>query len=69
MKLPDIIQRELDTLKTSYKIVRGGKHYKLCVNGKFCGIIQSGGGSNTNRGALNIRAQIRRAAIITEKTE
>lgn len=64
MKIPAIIASELEKLQAPYEIKQSARHYKLIVNGKFCGILPFGGGNSSSRRAeLNVRSQIRRAAV------
>ncbi|MFA7239008.1 MAG: hypothetical protein WC091_02775 [Sulfuricellaceae bacterium] len=65
MKLPTLIQSELDSLTLPWRIEAGSKHAKLYVNGQFCGILCKAKQPNSKRAWLNIRAQIRRAARAT----
>jgi len=62
MKLPDLIRKELEALSCHWHISEGSKHYKLHVNGVFCGIISKGRVPDHKRAWLNVRSQIRRAA-------
>ncbi len=40
----------------------GGTHAKLCIGGRFIGIVPMAGGADTGRAEKNLLSQIRRAA-------
>lgn len=60
MKIPDLIQTELDACGLPYRIEEGTKHNKIYVNEIFCGILPKCRFFD-GRAVLNIRSQIRRA--------
>lgn len=63
MRLPRIIQRELDSAPGRWKIEKGARHLHIRIDGKLAAILPMDG-HGTDRspvGALNLRAQIRRA--------
>ncbi len=66
MKIPRIIQTELDSLAKSgvpFRFQTGGKHHKIFIGDKFAGILPIGKiREGECRESLNIRSQIRRAA-------
>ncbi len=60
MKLPALIQKELDQCDIPHKIERGSRHMKIFIGGVLCGIIPMNGRSTSRRAELNVRAQIRK---------
>lgn len=56
--IPEIVLRELPA--GAWEIRPGGKHGKLYVKGVFCGVVSRGRSRDEERGALNLRAQVRR---------
>lgn len=62
MKLPDIVQRELDTIPGRWSAEMGRRHIHIRVDGRLVGILRRGSDNEAGRAALNTRAQIRRAA-------
>lgn len=60
MKLPALIQKELDQRDIPHKIERGSRHMKIFIGGALCGIIPMNGRSTSRRAELNVRAQIRK---------
>ena len=58
-KLPAPITQELEG--TDWHLERGARHHKLYVGNHFVAIVSHGVMRDGGRGALNIRAQIRRA--------
>lgn len=65
--IPDLIKRELERLDVEgidWCIKEGGRHMKIFVKGKFCGILSKGkNGGRQSTAYLNVRSQIRRAAL------
>lgn len=64
MKLPPMIEHELETCTGRWEIRNGGKHFKLILDGYLVGILPRGQSmgekSGRNRGMLNLRSNIRR---------
>jgi hypothetical protein len=61
MKLPRIIQDELDRAPGRWVIEDGKKHLHILIDGRLAAIWPKNGGTDrAPRGSLNIRAQIRR---------
>jgi hypothetical protein len=62
MKLPRIIQDELDTIPGRWTVESGGRHWHIRVNGQLAAIWPlSPRNECDQRAILNTRAQIRRA--------
>lgn len=58
--IPPALRAELEG--TDWRVENGGKHLKLIVNGRLCGILSRGYTSEMKgKAMLNTRAQIRRA--------
>lgn len=60
MKLPTLIQKELDKCNLPYNIERGKRHWKIFINGVMCGILPLNGKYTSRRAELNVRTQIRK---------
>lgn len=60
MRLPALIQKELDESNVPHSIERGKRHWKIFVGGVLCGILPMNGKYTDRRAELNIRAQIRK---------
>ena len=60
MKIPDIVQRELDLAPGRWELEEGRKHIHLRVDGRLTAILSKNGGWD-GPGVYNIRASIRRA--------
>jgi hypothetical protein len=61
MRLPRIIQAELDRAPGRWRIAQGKKHKLILIDERLISILpQCGGVEADQRGFLNIRAQIRR---------
>jgi hypothetical protein len=54
-------EEELAASGVPYEIENGARHYKIKVGGRLCGILPRSGRGSTNRGILNVMAQVRRA--------
>lgn len=62
MRVPDLIQEELDMCDVPWKIVSGRKHHKIFIGSRLAGILPHGVLQQADkRSTLNVRAQIRRA--------
>lgn len=63
-RIAGCIEREIEALGDRVRIEPGKKHNKIYVDGKFIAILPLGGSfcDRAPKAALNIRAQIRRAA-------
>lgn len=62
--IPSTITVALEETGLPYDITVGSKHFKITVNGKLAAIWPRNGGSDTaSRATLNVRSQIRRAAL------
>ena len=65
MRVPALIQKELETCGVPYRIEQDDHHGKIYLgeNGGFmCGIFPTIGKSPNRRAELNVRSQIRRQA-------
>ena len=64
MKIPKIVQDELDKCNLAVRAVDGGCHTKIYVDEKFVGIVPKNARKDDRggRGGLNMRANIRRLA-------
>ena len=62
MKLPGIIQQELDAIAGRWRIECGAKHWHIVIDDSLVGILPKSGKAieERSRSTLNIRAQIRR---------
>jgi len=61
MRLPDIIEKELERAGDRWRIEQGGRHKHIVIDGQLVAILPNGGCSDrTSRGTLNFRSQIRR---------
>lgn len=60
MKLHRHIKIALDATGLPWSLDRGGRHYKIVLNGRLIGIIPYGKGTENDRATRNIIAQIRR---------
>ena len=60
MRLPDIIQRELDRAPGRWAAEEGRKHIHIRVDGRLTAVFSKNGGWD-GPGVYNIRASIRRA--------
>lgn len=64
-RIPQIVADELDACGLPWRLVDGGRHYKLIVGDRLTGILPKARVSDhigAKQRAFNIRAQIRRAA-------
>lgn len=68
MKIPKIIQDELDKCPLPVRVIDGGCHTKIYVNEKFMGIVPKNARKDDRggRGGLNTRSNIRR--VIREQS-
>ena len=60
MRVPALIQEELETCGFPFNIEQGTRHWKIFIEGKMCGIFPKIGRSPNRRAEMNVRAQIRR---------
>lgn len=60
MKLPSLIEKELEHCTVPHRIERGKRHWKIFVGGILCGIVALNGKPTSRRAELNVRAQIRK---------
>jgi hypothetical protein len=60
MKVPPLIQEELNASGVPFQIERGSRHFKIFIGGVFCGIFPMIGKLPNRRAELNVRSQIRR---------
>ena len=60
MRIPALIQEELDNCGFPFDIERGSRHWKIFIGGEMCGIFPMIGKSPNRRAELNVRSQIRR---------
>jgi hypothetical protein len=69
MKLPKIVEKELDATKLPYSVVQGTAHKKIWVAGYFIGILPTGRCKDAHgeRGNKNLCAQIRRVSRIVQE--
>ena len=61
MKLPTIIQDELDLHPGRWALEMGARHIQIRIDGKLVGIVKRTKDEREQRASLNVRAQIRRA--------
>lgn len=59
-KIPAIVLKELGASGATWRVVPGGKHNKLVVNNRLCGILSHGGKDAARHDNLNLRTQVRK---------
>ena len=64
MRLPGLLERELEGCGLPWRLEQGGRHVKLVVGERLAGIMPMGAKANATdkdrRAVLNLRAQVRR---------
>ena len=69
MKLPKIVEKELQQSKLPWEVVRGSSHRKIWLAGYFVGILPTArtAESRGDRADKNLVAQIRRVSRIVHE--
>jgi hypothetical protein len=64
MKLPGLLEQELDGCGLPWRLEQGGRHVKLVVGERLAGIMPMGAKASATdkdrRAVMNLRAQVRR---------